>query len=154
MASHSGRSFLNSCLKVPIDPCNNCPAPTFNRSKMYLGRLSMTPTTALATTTVITATKTCDTEFTEPKWSCGGIRSLAKFYDSIPGFYEHCQTVPITKLPLNIIIVFFVFSPIRLWWANPFNRRGILLNSGYIEKHLSWFENEIGQFMCHFRWSQ
>lgn len=83
MGSHSGRSFLNSCIKVPIDPCNNCPAPVYNRPKMYLGRLSMTPTTALATTTVLT-TKTCDTE-TDTKWSCSGIRSLAKFYDSIPG---------------------------------------------------------------------
>ncbi|XP_013098702.2 uncharacterized protein LOC106081356 [Stomoxys calcitrans] len=81
MASHSGRSFINSCLKVPIDPCNNCPAPIYNRPRMYLGRLSMTPTTALAT-------KTCDTATTDLKWSCGGIRSLTKFYDSIPDYGE------------------------------------------------------------------
>ncbi|XP_075146968.1 uncharacterized protein LOC142221223 [Haematobia irritans] len=81
MTSHSGRSFINSCLKVPIDPCNNCPAPIYNRPKMYLGRLSMTPTTALAS-------KTCDTATTDLKWSCGGIRSMAKFYDSIPDYGE------------------------------------------------------------------
>ncbi|XP_061390015.1 uncharacterized protein LOC133325249 [Musca vetustissima] len=78
-------SFLHSCLKVPIDPCNNCPAPVYNRPKMYLGRLSMTPTAASAT--LHTTTKTCNSDVIDSKWSCSsGIRPLTKFYDSIPDY--------------------------------------------------------------------
>ncbi|XP_005184489.2 uncharacterized protein LOC101891184 [Musca domestica] len=80
-------SFLHSCLKVPIDPCNNCPAPVYNRPKMYLGRLSMTPTAA--STTLLTTSKTCNSDLMDGKWSCnGGIRPLTKFYDSIPDYGE------------------------------------------------------------------
>jgi len=31
MSSH----YLNSCVKVPIDPCNNCPAPVYNRPEAF-----------------------------------------------------------------------------------------------------------------------
>lgn len=81
MSSHIGRAYLNTCLKVPIDPCNNCPAPVYNRPNMYLGRLSSTPN--VSHTTVIT--KHCSASEPGPKWSCSGIKSLAKLYDSIPG---------------------------------------------------------------------
>ncbi|ALC46638.1 CG1113 [Drosophila busckii] len=36
MSTHTGRALLNSCIKVPIDPCNNCPAPTYNRPKLCM----------------------------------------------------------------------------------------------------------------------
>ena len=84
MASHMSHSYLNSCLNVPLDPCNNCPAPVFNRPKIYLGSLSVT-----SITTPPPNTKHCNNTLAkEAKSSCNGIRSLAKFYDSIPGSKE------------------------------------------------------------------
>ncbi|XP_073847037.1 uncharacterized protein [Musca autumnalis] len=82
-------SFLHSCLKVPLDPCNNCPAPIYNRPKMYLGRLSVTSSAALPSTTLISTTKSCNSDVVDSKWSCNsGIRPLTKFYDSIPDYGE------------------------------------------------------------------
>ncbi|XP_065354565.1 uncharacterized protein LOC135949035 [Calliphora vicina] len=85
MTSHIGRAYLNTCLKVPIDPCNNCPAPVYSRSKIYLERAAATPNSSKAS---IITTKHCSTTEREHKWSCGGIRSLAKLYDSIPDYRD------------------------------------------------------------------
>ena len=94
MTTHTGRSYMNSCLKTPLDPCNNCPAPIYNRPKMYLGRLSSMSnnnnkltTTANTTTTVVDSTvKDTEQETAITIGNCsGGLRYLAKFYDSIPG---------------------------------------------------------------------
>ncbi|KAH8248215.1 hypothetical protein KR038_006375 [Drosophila bunnanda] len=73
MSSH----YLNSCVKVPIDPCNNCPAPTYNRPKLCsLGGKKPSDNAS----TVLPET---------PAWSSQmGIRSLAKFYDSIPDYCD------------------------------------------------------------------
>ncbi|XP_043652268.1 uncharacterized protein LOC122619410 isoform X1 [Drosophila teissieri] len=75
MNSHS----LNSFVKVPIDPCNNCPAPVYNRPKLcsFGGRkpLDKAPTS--------------QAEAETPAWrSQMGVRSLAKFYDSIPDYCD------------------------------------------------------------------
>ena len=79
MTTRISRSYLHSCLKVPIDPCNNCPAPIYNRPKMYLGRLTMTPLCGTAKTA-----KTAEFEHVDSALVNSGIRSLAKLYDSIP----------------------------------------------------------------------
>ncbi|KAH8294749.1 hypothetical protein KR018_002485 [Drosophila ironensis] len=75
MSSH----YLNSCVKVPIDPCNNCPAPIYNRPKVCsLGGKKPQETTPAETPK---AEKT--------GWSKQmGIRTLAKFYDSIPDYCD------------------------------------------------------------------
>ncbi|KAL9896872.1 LOW QUALITY PROTEIN: uncharacterized protein ACN2A1_007103 [Glossina fuscipes fuscipes] len=84
MTSHSGRVFLNSCLKVPIDPCNNCPAPVYNRSRMFFGRYSISPvTTPFA---FQNQCKNGDNLKKDINSDC--IRSLARFYDSIPEYSE------------------------------------------------------------------
>ncbi|KAM7364227.1 uncharacterized protein ACRADG_000803 [Cochliomyia hominivorax] len=85
MSSHMGRAYLNTCLKVPIDPCNNCPAPVYSRPNMYLGRLSATTS---KTKHSAGTSQPCSTAETRPKWSCGGIKSLAKLYDSIPDYRD------------------------------------------------------------------
>uniref|UniRef100_A0A1A9WFU6 Uncharacterized protein n=1 Tax=Glossina brevipalpis TaxID=37001 RepID=A0A1A9WFU6_9MUSC len=84
MTSHSGRVFLNSCLKVPIDPCNNCPAPVYNRSRMYLGRYSTSP----ATTPLVFKNHCSNGDKLKNDFSSDCIRSLARFYDSIPEYSE------------------------------------------------------------------
>lgn len=76
MSTHMGRAYLNSCVKVPIDPCNNCPAPVYNRPRLCMGK----KVKAKATTC-----QTQDATETANWTSQTGIRSLAKFYDSIPG---------------------------------------------------------------------
>lgn len=81
MSSHISRAYLNTCLKVPIDPCNNCPAPVYSRPTTCLGRLSVPPQTP--NTAVIS--KHCSATEAQPKWSSRTIKSLAKLYDSIPG---------------------------------------------------------------------
>ncbi|XP_068158037.1 uncharacterized protein [Drosophila tropicalis] len=59
---------------MPIDPCNNCPAPVYNRPKICMGKTQKTPE---------------KDEVKEPTWtSQTGIRKLAKFYDSIPDYCE------------------------------------------------------------------
>ncbi|XP_017081700.1 uncharacterized protein LOC108114980 [Drosophila eugracilis] len=75
MSSH----YLNSCVKVPIDPCNNCPAPVYNRPKLCsLGGKKPTDKTPIASPKNET-----------PAWSTQmGVRSLAKFYDSIPDYCD------------------------------------------------------------------
>ncbi|XP_017091251.2 uncharacterized protein [Drosophila bipectinata] len=75
MSSH----YLNSCVKVPIDPCNNCPAPVYNRPKLCsLGGKKQTGTAPAEST-----------EAETPAWNNQmGIRSLAKFYDSIPDYCD------------------------------------------------------------------
>lgn len=89
MNSHSGSSYLNSCLKIPLDPCNNCPAPIYNRPKMYLGRLSSCSNNnnrvMTTTNTVMDTTKYTEQDTGLPSTSNGGLRYLAKLYDSIPG---------------------------------------------------------------------
>lgn len=79
MGTHTGRAYLNSCIKVPIDPCNNCPAPVYNRPKLCMGKQSKAKTK-----------KPEDEAAGARAWSAQqtGIRSLAKFYDSIPGKYS------------------------------------------------------------------
>ncbi|XP_036335256.1 uncharacterized protein LOC118745731 [Rhagoletis pomonella] len=83
MNTHTSRSFLHSCLKVPIDPCNNCPAPIYNRPKMYLGRLATTPLSAANR-----SLKTSEFENVDTMAGNSGIRSLAKLYDSIPDYCD------------------------------------------------------------------
>jgi len=74
MSSH----YLNSCVKVPIDPCNNCPAPVYNRPKLCTLGGKKPPDTA----------PVGPQEVETPSWNSQmGVRSLAKFYDSIPGEY-------------------------------------------------------------------
>ncbi|XP_034132592.1 uncharacterized protein LOC117586542 isoform X1 [Drosophila guanche] len=81
MSTHSGRAYLNSCLKVPIDPCNNCPAPVYNRPKLCLGKKQVGRTGR--------AKSTASMEADTPGWTTQtGIRSLAKFYDSIPDYCD------------------------------------------------------------------
>ncbi|EDW34332.1 GL21635 [Drosophila persimilis] len=81
MSTHSGRAYLNSCLKVPIDPCNNCPAPVYNRPKLCLGKKQTGKTGR--------AKGTDSMEAETPGWTTQtGIRSLAKFYDSIPDYCD------------------------------------------------------------------
>ncbi|XP_022213340.2 uncharacterized protein LOC111068274 isoform X2 [Drosophila obscura] len=81
MSTHSGRAYLNSCLKVPIDPCNNCPAPVYNRPKLCLGKKQAGRTGR--------AKSTASMEAETPGWTTQtGIRSLAKFYDSIPDYCD------------------------------------------------------------------
>lgn len=80
MSSHMGTNFLNSCLKVPIDPCNNCPAPVYNRPKIYLGRSTTATSKVRSTSKISDFDLDLDTLF-----ATSGVRSLAKFYDSIPG---------------------------------------------------------------------
>lgn len=70
-----GRAYLNSCVNVPIDPCNNCPAPVYNRPRLCMGKKVKAKSTCQPQDTTETANWTSQT----------GIRSLAKFYDSIPG---------------------------------------------------------------------
>ncbi|KAH8417269.1 hypothetical protein KR222_007617 [Zaprionus bogoriensis] len=78
MGTHTGRVYLNSCLKVPIDPCNNCPAPVYNRPKLCMGNAAKAKTP-----------KREDAAASAPSWQAqAGIRSLAKFYDSIPDYCE------------------------------------------------------------------
>ncbi|XP_055905058.1 uncharacterized protein LOC129940675 [Eupeodes corollae] len=90
MSSHMGTNFLNSCIKVPIDPCNNCPAPIYNRPKVFLSRNSTTPSTFL------TSNKTTDFDLdSDAIYASNGMRSLATFYDSIP---DYCE---INHLPEN-----------------------------------------------------
>uniref|UniRef100_A0A1B0A576 Uncharacterized protein n=1 Tax=Glossina pallidipes TaxID=7398 RepID=A0A1B0A576_GLOPL len=80
MTSHSGRVFLNSCLKVPIDPCNNCPAPVYNRSRMFFGRYSISPVT-----TPFAFQNQCNNgDNLKKDFNSDCIRSMARFYDSIP----------------------------------------------------------------------
>ncbi|XP_017044325.1 uncharacterized protein LOC108090239 [Drosophila ficusphila] len=75
MSSH----YLNSCVKVPIDPCNNCPAPVYNRPKLCSLGGKKPPDTA----------PTASPEAETPAWSSQmGVRSLAKFYDSIPDYCD------------------------------------------------------------------
>ncbi|XP_067642998.1 uncharacterized protein [Eurosta solidaginis] len=76
------RSFLHSCLKVPIDPCNNCPAPIYNRPKMYLGRLTTTPLD------VTRSRKTFEQRNMDITLANSDIRPLAKLYDSIPEYSD------------------------------------------------------------------
>ncbi|XP_029406151.2 uncharacterized protein LOC105226606 [Bactrocera dorsalis] len=83
MTTRISRSYLHSCLKVPIDPCNNCPAPIYNRPKMYLGRLTTTPLSGTAKTA-----KTAEFEPVDSVLVNSGIRSLAKLYDSIPDYND------------------------------------------------------------------
>ncbi|XP_023300667.2 uncharacterized protein LOC111682904 [Lucilia cuprina] len=85
MSSHIGRAYLTNCLKVPIDPCSNCPAPTYSRPKLYLGRSTATPNTCSNPEDM---RKHCSSVERGTKWSCGGIRSLAKLYDSIPDYRD------------------------------------------------------------------
>ncbi|KAH8344164.1 hypothetical protein KR084_006801 [Drosophila pseudotakahashii] len=75
MSSH----YLNSCVKVPIDPCNNCPAPVYNRPKLCsLGGKKPPDMAPIASP-----------EAETPAWSSQmGVRSLAKFYDSIPDYCD------------------------------------------------------------------
>ncbi|XP_017119803.1 uncharacterized protein LOC108141105 [Drosophila elegans] len=75
MSSH----YLNSCVKVPIDPCNNCPAPVYNRPKLCsFGGKKATGSAPIASP-----------EAETPAWSSQmGVRSLAKFYDSIPDYCD------------------------------------------------------------------
>ncbi|EDW54918.1 uncharacterized protein LOC6613916 [Drosophila sechellia] len=75
MSSH----YLNSCVKVPIDPCNNCPAPVYNRPKLCSLGGKKPPDQA----------HTSQPEAETPAWSSQmGVRSLAKFYDSIPDYCD------------------------------------------------------------------
>ncbi|XP_050745197.1 uncharacterized protein LOC108032876 isoform X3 [Drosophila biarmipes] len=75
MSSH----FLNSCVKVPIDPCNNCPAPVYNRPKLCTLGGKKPPDTAPIGTQ----------EAETPPWNSQmGVRTLAKFYDSIPDYCD------------------------------------------------------------------
>ncbi|CAD6991296.1 unnamed protein product [Ceratitis capitata] len=83
MTTRASRSFLHSCLKVPIDPCNNCPAPVYNRPQMYLGRLTTTPLSA-----TVKSLHTTDLENVDSMLVNSGIRSLAKLYDSIPDYKD------------------------------------------------------------------
>ncbi|EDV94784.1 uncharacterized protein LOC6567745 [Drosophila grimshawi] len=81
MSTHTGLAYLNSCIKVPIDPCNNCPAPVYNRPKLCMGKKTKANSKQQqqdATAAATTSTWTAQT----------GIRSLAKFYDSIPDYCE------------------------------------------------------------------
>ncbi|XP_030239018.1 uncharacterized protein LOC108660045 [Drosophila navojoa] len=79
MSTHMGRAYLNSCVKVPIDPCNNCPAPVYNRPRLCMGKkVKAKSTTCQSQDATETANWTSQT----------GIRSLAKFYDSIPDYCE------------------------------------------------------------------
>ncbi|XP_030374338.1 uncharacterized protein LOC115623921 [Scaptodrosophila lebanonensis] len=88
--AHTGRTYLNSCITVPIDPCNNCPAPIYNRPKTYMGKQT--------STTTATNKQPChnkgkartkaDTETGQTWTNNTGIRSLAKFYDSIPDYSD------------------------------------------------------------------
>ncbi|XP_034488116.1 uncharacterized protein LOC117792193 [Drosophila innubila] len=81
MGTHTNRAYLNSCVKVPIDPCNNCPAPVYNRPKLCMGKQEK-PTGACSKSVDATATATAT-------WTGQtGIRCLAKFYDSIPDYCE------------------------------------------------------------------
>ncbi|KAH8312199.1 hypothetical protein KR044_009771 [Drosophila immigrans] len=73
------QSYLNSCIKVPIDPCNNCPAPVYNRPKLCMGKQAKGKTST---------SKSIDAATTATWTSQTGIRSLAKFYDSIPDYCE------------------------------------------------------------------
>ncbi|KAH8359017.1 hypothetical protein KR093_003953 [Drosophila rubida] len=73
------QSYLNSCIKVPLDPCNNCPAPVYNRPKLCMGKQAKAKTSN---------SKSLDTAATAAWTSQTGIRSLAKFYDSIPDYCE------------------------------------------------------------------
>ncbi|XP_011184037.2 uncharacterized protein LOC105213145 [Zeugodacus cucurbitae] len=83
MTTRISRSYLHSCLKVPIDPCNNCPAPIYNRPKMCLGRLTTTPLSGATK-----SAKTIDFENVDAALVNSGIRSLAKLYDSIPDYND------------------------------------------------------------------
>ncbi|XP_053969745.1 uncharacterized protein LOC128871744 [Anastrepha ludens] len=83
MTSQTSRSFLHSCLKVPIDPCNNCPAPIYNRPKLYLGRMTATPLSV--TNKSLNAS---EFENVDSTLANSGIRSLAKLYDSIPDYCD------------------------------------------------------------------
>ncbi|XP_026831555.1 uncharacterized protein LOC6552380 isoform X2 [Drosophila erecta] len=75
MSSH----YLNSCVKVPIDPCNNCPAPVYNRPKLC----------SLGGKKPPEKPPTSQPEEESPAWSSQmGVRSLAKFYDSIPDYCD------------------------------------------------------------------
>ncbi|XP_067642963.1 uncharacterized protein [Eurosta solidaginis] len=82
MTTQTSRSFLHSCLKVPIDPCNNCPAPIYNRPKMYLGRLTTTPLD------VTRSRKTFEQRNMDITLANSDIRPLAKLYDSIPEYSD------------------------------------------------------------------
>ncbi|XP_062124013.1 uncharacterized protein LOC133837317 isoform X1 [Drosophila sulfurigaster albostrigata] len=73
------QSYLNSCIKVPIDPCNNCPAPVYNRPRLCMGKQAKAKASS---------PKSLDAAATATWTSQTGIRSLAKFYDSIPDYCE------------------------------------------------------------------
>ncbi|XP_055848055.1 uncharacterized protein LOC129913421 [Episyrphus balteatus] len=90
MSSHMGTNFLHSCIKVPIDPCNNCPAPGYNRPKVFLSQ-SSTPSNKFVTTKKISD---CYLDL-DTLNAANGMRSLATFYDSIP---DYCE---INHLPEN-----------------------------------------------------
>ncbi|KAH8418533.1 hypothetical protein KR009_011734 [Drosophila setifemur] len=75
MSSH----YLNSCVKVPIDPCNNCPAPVHNRTKLCTLSRKKSPESASAASPDADASTWINRM---------GIRSLAKFYDSIPDYCD------------------------------------------------------------------
>lgn len=83
MTTRLSRSYLHSCLKVPIDPCNNCPAPIYNRPKLYLGQLTTTQISGTAKTANNTEFQNVDSVLAN-----SGIRSLAKLYDSIPDYND------------------------------------------------------------------
>ncbi|KAL7727205.1 hypothetical protein ACLKA6_004469 [Drosophila palustris] len=79
MGTHTNRAYLNSCVKVPIDPCNNCPAPVYNRPKLCMGKQNKATESS---------TKSVDATATTTWTGQTGIRCLAKFYDSIPDYCE------------------------------------------------------------------
>ncbi|EDW59686.2 uncharacterized protein [Drosophila virilis] len=79
MSTHMGRTYLNSCVKVPIDPCNNCPAPVYNRPKLCMGKKTKVSASSCKQQDAAVASTWTDQ---------AGIRTLAKFYDSIPDYCE------------------------------------------------------------------
>lgn len=99
MTTRLSRSYLHSCLKVPIDPCNNCPAPIYNRPKLYLGQLTTTQISGTAKTANNTEFQNVDSVLAN-----SGIRSLAKLYDSIPGVTIHF------KFNIKMVVDFIIFN--------------------------------------------
>lgn len=82
MSSHPNSSFLNSCVKVPIDPCNRCPAPTFGRPLIYYGQDKM----------CTKKKKKCKKKLEElesEKKTKEALQKLTSFYHSIPGKYSN-----------------------------------------------------------------
>lgn len=106
MSSHTNSSFLNSCVKVPIDPCNRCPAPTFGRPLIYYGKdKECSKRKKKCKKKSLSGEGLCDSE----RKSKEALQNLKSFYHSIPGKALGTITINVyTRQKRSSILVPFV----------------------------------------------